>query len=351
VALEAEAAKEAVIRSGDITATTARARRGDRTYKVASTARLKAGQRIRIHLRDDKTKSLLSHLYSGDPGDTRKIRAGSTKVSLPCRIVAVGAGTITIDRYLPVDIDPAWSPRVQQFAPTVTECGIENLCFLFPRRQYKGHFTELGYNAISLTGVVDCWVRNIRIVNADSGVYARGCFCTVQRISLETEGCRTDSRGRFGHHGVGLGGSDNLLTEFDIRARYVHDITVSRTWGNVISNGRGLDLCFDHHKKAPFANLFTNLDLGAGTRMWHCGGGRSLGRHCGAFGTFWGIGARKSQSHPGKFGPASINLVGVRTDKPSKTDPRGIWFEVLRPQSLTPRNLHQAQLKRRLGKR
>jgi len=339
-----------VIGNRDITAITHAAKRGQRQYKVASTAKLKPGQRIQILLRDDRRKTLLSHLYSGDSGDTGKIRAGSHSVSMPCKVVSLGDGTMTIDRYLPVDIDPAWSPRVQQFEPGVTECGIENLCFLFPKRTYKGHFTELGFNAISFSNVVNCWARNIRIVNADSGIYARGRFCTLHRIVLETDGCKTDRGGNFGHHGIGFSGSDNLLTMFDIRMRFVHDITVSGTWGNVVSKGRGQDLCFDHHKRAPFANLFTNLDLGSGKRMWKCGGGRALGRNCGAFGTFWGIIAGKPQAHPGGFGPASINLVGVQTDKPSKIDKGGIWFEAIEPRALYPRDIHQAQLKRRLTK-
>ncbi len=340
-----------VIRSGALTTITARARRGQRTYKVASTKNLKPGQRIQISIRDDKKKSLLSHLYSADPGDTRKIRAGSTRVSLPCRVVSLGKGQMTVDRYLPLEIHPDWNPRVLQFNPTVSECGIENLCFLFPKRQYKGHFTELGFNAIQFGAVVDCWARNIRIVNADSGIYARGRFCTVEGILLETVGCKTDRRGLFGHHGLTMGGSDNLVTRFDVRMKFVHDITVSRTWGNVASNGRGEDLCFDHHKRAPFANLFTNLDLGSGGRMWKCGGGRSLGRNCGGGGTFWGIRAKKPQKHPGGFGPPSINLIGVKTDKPSQTVPGGIWFEAIKPEALIPKDLHQAQLKRRLQKR
>ena len=339
------------IRSGELTKITAPAKRGRTTHQVESTEKLKPGRRIQIVLRDDKEKSLLSELYSGDPGDTKKIRAGSVKVAMPCRVKAVANGRVTIDRNLPLSVKLAWRPEIRQFEPTVTECGIEDVCFLFPKRTYKGHFTEKGYNAISFSGVVDCWARNIRIVNADSGIYAKGRFCTVQRILLETDGCKNDRRGVFGHHGVTLGGSDNLLTEFDIKMRFVHDITVARSWGCVISNGRGVDMCFDHHKRAPLANLFTNLDLGAGGRMWRCGGGRSLGRNCGAFGTFWGIRAKKPQKHPGGFGPASINLVGVETDKPSKTETNGIWFEAISPKSLVPRNLHEAQLKRRLGKK
>ena len=244
------------IASGALTTITAPAKRGEREFKVASAAGLKAGQRIQILLRDDEKKSLLRHLYSGDPGDTGKIRASWHKVSLPCRLVSLAEGRMTIDRRLPLDVELAWRPAVRQFAPSVTESGIEDVCFLFPGRTYKGHFTELGYNAISFSGVVNCWARNIRIVNADSGIYAHGRFCTMQRVSLETDGAKTDKRGVFGHHGVTLGGSDNLLTQFDIRMRFVHDITVSRSWGNVASNGGGGSLLRPSQKSAVCESVY-----------------------------------------------------------------------------------------------
>ena len=31
--------------------------------------------------------------------------------------------------------------------------------------------------------------------------------------------------------------------------------------GNVFSNGRGVDLSLDHHKKGPYKNLFNCIDL------------------------------------------------------------------------------------------
>ena len=81
-----------------------------------------------------------------------------------------------------------------------------------------------------------------------------------------------------GHHGFEFDGDDNLLTRFRFNTRFVHDITVSRCAGNVASDGGGVDLCFDHHKRSPYANLFTNLDLGQGSRMYQCGGGDKLVR-------------------------------------------------------------------------
>jgi len=48
------------------------------------------------------------------------------------------------------------------------------------------------------------------------------------------------------------------------------------------------------------------------------------------------------------FGRRILNLVGLTTNAPDKCDPGGLWFEVIPPANLSPRNLHQAQLARRL---
>jgi hypothetical protein len=113
-------------------------------------------------------------------------------------------------------------------------------------------------------------------------------------------------------------------------------------------NGSGIDLCFDHHKKGPYENLFTNIDAGQGGRLWKSGGGRGLGRHCATRGTFWNIRADKPQKHPGGFGPWSMNLIGLTTNKKSQTDRNGEWFEAIEPNVLEPKNIYKAQLLKRL---
>src|SRR6185369_1378683 len=111
----------------------------------------------------------------------------------------------------------------------------------------------------------------------------------------------------------------------------------------------GLDLSFDHHKYAPYENLYTDIDAGAGTRLWNSGGGADLGKHCGARGTFWNIRAATPQRYPpADFGPPSMNLVAVHTLQPSETTPDNLWFEAISTDDIIPRNLHAAQLARRL---
>jgi hypothetical protein len=118
----------------------------------------------------------------------------------------------------------------------------------------------------------------------------------------------------------------------------------------VTANGRGVDLCFDHHERAPYENLFTDIDAGAGTRLWQCGGGAALGKHCAARGTFWNIRAHAPQKYPPEaFGPASMNFVALQTSLPSETNLSGRWFEAVPPDEIIPQDIHAAQLARRLS--
>lgn len=324
------------------------AKRGDQAVRVSSAAGLKAGQRVEITVSDTPENTLAAHLYCDDPGPMDKL-LGRSGASLVTRVTAVEGDRIRFDRPLRFDIRPDWKGQVRDFQPTVTECGLEAVTFEFPVTDYKGHFTEVGFNPVAMTRVTDCWVRNIRLLNADSGPMVSGCFNTVEGVVHESAR-KSDGRGFVGHHGIYLSGDDNLYTGFDVRGRYVHDVTVSHCAGNVIKGGRGADLCFDHHKRAPYENLFTDIDLGAGTRPWMCGGGAALGKNCGARGTFWNLRAARSLAYPpASFGPWSMNLVAVQTDKPSETKPDGKWFEAIPPAQIVPRDLHAAQLERRLG--
>jgi hypothetical protein len=325
------------------------AKRGDTSVRVSSSDRFRAGQRIEVFQSDTPDNSLAIHLYSGDSGPVQNLK-GRTQSSLVCRVTRIEGDRVHLDRPLRCDTRTTWRAQLRSFEPTVTESGIENLSCEFPDQPYKGHFTELGFNAIALSGVADCWVRNVRTINADSGLFIGGNFNTVQGVVLESQR-EHDNQNCVGHHGISLGGGDHLVTDFDFRARYIHDITVSHHCsGNVCARGRGVDLALDHHRYAPYENLFTDLDAGAGKRLWKCGGGAALGKHCGARGTFWNIRAASPLGYPpADFGPPSMNLVALETARPSETTPEGKWFERIKPEEIQPPDLHAAQLRRRLA--
>jgi hypothetical protein len=329
---------------------TGEARRGDTTLRVSSAKGLRIGQRVEIEETDTPENSLARAIYSDDPGDMSHL-GGSTRVSIVCRITGVSGDRVEFDRPLRFEVKPEWKPLVRSFDPTVSECGVENLCFEFPATPYGGHFTEQGYNAVAFSGVSDCWARHLVIRNADSGFFPGGRFCTIEGVVFESARAPDAALHCTGHHGIYLSGDDNLYTGFDYRTRFVHDITVSLCAGNVIADGRGLDLCFDHHKRAPYGNLFVNIDAGAGTRLWRCGGGAGLGKNCASGGTFWNIrAARPLEYPPAAFGPWSMNLVALRTDQPSVKDAAGKWFEAIAPEEIAPQDIHAAELARRLGR-
>ena len=328
---------------------TSESRRGSKELTITDPAGLKPGQRVTVALRDDDKNTLLSYLYSGDTGGTGKIRK-PVRIEMVSRITSVQGKKIILERPLRFDVRKSWTPVLKSFEPTVSEVGIEDISITFPAKPYRGHFTERGMNGIAMNGVADGWVRNVKISNCDSGIYLSGMFCTVDGLVIDSE--RPANRGTTGHHGISYG-TDCLVQNFDLQTHFIHDITLSHfRAGNVAKNGKGVNLSLDHHKGAPYENLFCNLDAGKGSEIWRCGGGRDLGKHCGARGTFWCI---KSQVDinwpPARFGPYSMNLVGVRTGATSIKEPDGKWFEAIRPEKLQPADLHAAQLARRLRKK
>lgn len=324
------------------------AKRSDIWITVSSNNDMKVGQWVDIKQRDTADNSLALHLYTNDSGNMDKI-LGRTRTSHVSKITAIDGNRIQLEHPLRNDLKQEWQAAVHAFEPTVTEVGIENLTFEFPVKPYQGHFTELGMNAIAFSNVAHSWVKNIRILHSDSGIFFRSQFCTIDGVLLQSKR-PGDRRDDTGHHGIEIGGNDNLCTNFDFQTTFIHDLTVSNCAGNVFSNGRGINLSMDHHKRVPYANVFTNLDAGKGTNLWRCGGGADLGKHCAAWGTFWNIRTNSPIEYPREnFGPWSMNLVGLNSRQKTTTSPDGKWFELINPNELHPKNIHEAQLKKRLN--
>ncbi len=329
----------------------ARAERGTRAVTLDKAGGIKPGDFIDIR-QVETDGSLTKHLYAGQTGDTGKLK--NVRTSFVSRVLEVRGSHVLLERPLRTDVDPRWKPEVYAFEPSVTDSGVEGLTFEYPCELYKGEFTELGYNPVVIRNAAHCWVRDIRVVHGDNGPFVSGGrFCTLQKIILESR--RTPDRsGCTGHHGITFNyGDDNLVEEFDVRTKFIHDLTVDHgSAGNVFRRGSGQDLSFDHHKRAPHANLFANIDLGEGSRMYRCGGGAALGKHSGAWETFWNLRARRPQKWPFEnFGPDLMNFVGVESGDRPVMDREGRWWEPIPPARLFPPDLYQAQLDKRLRRK
>lgn len=329
-------------------AITAPTRRGNRTLIVDKPDVFVVGQRVLIEQIDNDARTLMGHLYADDPGDTGKL-TGDLKPMLVARVVSIEGHTITLNRPLRWDVRPDWSPTIRAFEPRVHNVGIESLTISFDTVPYEGHFSELGRNAIAFNATSDCWVRDVKIKDCDSAIFFTGVQGTIDRLTVLSS--RKAYRGTHGHHGVTLG-LDNLLMNFAFKTQFIHDITMTRlSAGNVIKNGSGVNLSLDHHKRANHANLYCNIDAGDGSDLWRCGGGASLGKHAGAWTTFWGITTDKPVAWPrDSFGPDRMNLIGLHTKMEQMLDADGKWFEVIEPEHLEPRDLHKAQRERWSGR-
>lgn len=327
---------------------TATAARGDTVVAVDAPADFEKGQEVVIEAQDDEQGSLTNYLYRGDPGDAESI-LGKTSMRQVARVTGAGEGGVQLDRPLRTDLKPEWSPRIKRFDPVSQDCGLENLTIDFPPRPYRGHWMEDGLNGVEVKGTHN-WVRDVVIHNSDSGIYMSGQFNTMAGVTL-TADRREHDTGMTGHHGLSVGGQDNLVTRFRFETRFFHDVTLeSCAMGHVFSEGSGVDVCFDHHRVAPYENLFTSIDLGQGTRPWLSGGTAGKGLHTASGAVFWNIDSKDRFALPAPgFGPPGLVFVGLNSGTVRKSDLKEGWhFEKLRPGGFEPANLHAAQLQRRL---
>jgi hypothetical protein len=320
----------------------ASAARGTSWLALSSTSGIAVGQWIHVEETDvggTLTRRLHADLVEGGRGNV-----GQKQVDHYSRVKAVRDGGIELERPLTVDVEARWSPRVLAVAPRTTEVGIQHLAIRFPDSVYPGHFKEAGYNAIELAGVFDSWIRDVRIVNADYGVNLKSSrFVTVKDVVIDA------SQGRSGHHALNNShAGDNLFIGFDIRTEFVHDLT--NEWygtGVVFTRGRGVDLSLDHHRAAPYLTLWTELDVGRGTRVWKSGGAGNRGPHTAAYDTIWNVhGTGALPLPPPDYGPR-MNLTGFTG--PSAAPPAALdWsVEPIPPAQLEPANLWMAMRARR----
>ncbi|EFN58659.1 hypothetical protein CHLNCDRAFT_140927 [Chlorella variabilis] len=159
----------------------------------------------------------------------------------------------------------------------------------------------------------------VAILNADNGVFLSWVDrSTLADITVSVTRPRINAQHLDdfnGHHALSiLSGQANLVTRFNVAVRYIHDLTVAGSARlNVWMEGRGVDLNIDCHRTAPWANLFTVLSLGLGTRPFASGGRSDRGAHAGRGNTFWGLRPASGAPLPlpaCEFGPL-LNLSGA----------------------------------------
>jgi hypothetical protein len=249
----------------------------------------------------------------------------------------------------------SWSGAMILFTDSSGNSGIEDLTVKFPDVQWVSHnFHEPGYNGVGFTnGAHNGWIRNVSFTNTDLAIWIghSAHHITAENWVLNFDANRLSGK-LNGHHGVNIYGGYNLLQDFEIKGKYQHDLSVESTNSiyNVFRNGKGKDICIDHHNHAQSNNLFTNIDAGAGTRIYFSGGNTTPRGICFKE-TFWNITAQKEMPYCNQYDRldkhASDNVcVGIKNNLPSQSgDQYGNWFETIDPSELYPRDLYIAQMK------
>ncbi|KAL0022572.1 hypothetical protein WJX77_004978 [Trebouxia sp. C0004] len=181
---------------------------------------------------DVMSHDALPHVYAGE------LQGTQYAAQHLARVVSIHDSVMTLDRALPFDVCVDWNPEIHRIQATLTEAGIENLTIEFAEATYGGHFSESGYNALYMSAVHDCWVRDVQIVNADYAIGLNGThFCTLDGINMYDSILRGG-----GHHGIDISyGTDNLVTKFSIEKEFLHD-----TWHAVQANVSVSEVAPDH---------------------------------------------------------------------------------------------------------
>ena len=194
------------------------------------------------------------------------------------RIAAISGNTITLQRALPVPVDPSWKAQLHRVPDSmIREAGISDITVEFPWSPAANHLSEAGYNAIFVSGAVNAFVTNVAVVNVDTGIMiSQSTHVSVDGVSLGAY----DS-------------SDVEIANFDIRGEWTHDVTVRGTLMAVMHNGRGDNMNLDSHRSAPYATLYSNIQLGDGTRPYGTGGALARGYPTARFTTYYNIRTNK----------------------------------------------------------
>jgi hypothetical protein len=330
-----------------ITTVTANAARNSRNLVLASAAKIAVGDTITLTLTDTSVRTLQRHLH-GDVAKPNIAQLNGQKVVVfTSRVTAKSGNAVTLERRIPVRVDTTWSPQIYRFAPNVREVGVENLTVQMKATTYLGHLKEKGFNGVHFDHVANSWVRNVKVLNADFGIDVRSSqFVTVDNVVVDSS-ARTagDYNGQKvkGHHALNaLFGGDHLFSRFSVPAAFAHDLTVEGVRGAVFENGSGGNLSLDHHGLIPLQNLFTQLDAGAGTRLYFSGGATERLPHAAASNVYWNIRAANARSMPCSYVAGQSMFVAVPGYNGNCTSYR--WHNEKVPQAyVSPQNLYEAQ--------
>ncbi|HAZ12914.1 MAG TPA: hypothetical protein DCY86_09015 [Bdellovibrionales bacterium] len=229
--------------------------------------------------------------------------------------------------------------------------GIQNLTIQFPDNVWEGHnFHERGYNGIGFQETTDGWLKNVTITGADLGLWIsrKSSHITIDHLTLNF-GPKRNEQTLMGHHGLNVYGGHNLISNFEIAGQFKHDLSVESKFSiyNVFMKGKAKDLSIDHHSQDynQKYNLWTEIDAGQGSRLYHSGG-KNVPRGVSFNETYWNIKSQIPVPWVTSMGISrNNNAVGLNASGiEAMVDQYNNWFELISPADIEPKNIYTAQM-------
>ena len=241
----------------------------------------------------------------------------------PVRVKAVTGNVLTLQQPIRLDIQSNWSVKAMEIGGHVKENGIEDLTIQLHAPYSHVHYQNKGWNGIYFNRAYDCWVKNVRISNAENGVIVSSSKnITVTDLLLNGESQH--------HHSLACRAMshDVLFNDFIIDGpnRVIHGVNVEyMSSGNVWSKGIIKRGTLDSHHGLPFDNIRTELVVSNDAQSM-AGSTKAFGPFFGKRMAYWNIRIEGSdREHPGQYiyQPESFSmgaLVGIQ-GAPLYTEP------------------------------
>lgn len=340
----------------EITKVTVPAKRGDFQVKVAATAGIKPGDFVLLSYENVADHSLLiamaghermkGYNWAKDAAGLVRDRRWDWCVE----VASISGNTLTLKQPLRVDIRPEWNVTVTTPGQTVREVGVEGMTLKMVHNERNVHLMDIGFNGIYINRAINCWVKDVKIVDAQNGIGV----ASVKNVTVTG----FHITGRPHHHATALrnAAQDVLWEKFLIDSRPMHGInTEGLATGNVWRDGVMKHGTFDSHRAMSFEFIRTNITIHNDGKP---GGGSEAGPFLGARVVHWNIRATGSSEFVNQ--PDCISdgaLVGIQGVPISN---KGAWAMVPGDKNCIivdqgkvpePPDLFEAQLKLRQGKR
>ncbi|MCI5139043.1 MAG: hypothetical protein D3922_11660 [Candidatus Electrothrix sp. AR1] len=270
--------------TGTAAKTTGTALRGSHTVLTQDASDVVIGDVVQLRYYDNSsTNPLYDHIYECTSSELPDGFGGALEENPEAwqniTVKSVSGNQVTFKEPLNHDIQEGWHGELKTMK-WFREIGIEGIAIEFPVVNYAGHHIEDGYNGIFMSGCLDCWTKDVRVTNSDTGIIIDSCKnVTVQNIVIN---------GRGGHYALMASDSDQVLfRDFQSDTRTCHNLsfnTYART--TVYTHGSVRDVSFDQHNGMNHQNLLDDLDvLGEVRDLWEHGGSYSRRPTHGAFKT------------------------------------------------------------------